>query len=170
MRNLKHLQVILFGWSFFVCPSHAMKSWFSSWHISDTITESTFILKVCLLFGVVIFERFRWNDHRSATLQIIPLRPCTQPLPPPPCLLLLYTSFPGRTPLPLLPKAASMEWAWLCDITLAPMSVGWGRGEWEGGEATRAGGFPTHGRPGQLSSDSLFCNCPHGLLSSLERR
>lgn len=70
------------------------------------------------------------HHHRlQQTFQIILLPPCTQP-PPPPCLLLLYTSFPGRTPLPLLPKAASMEWAWLSDITLAPVSVGWGRGEW----------------------------------------
>lgn len=26
------------------------------------------------------------------------------------------------------------------------------------------------GRPGKLFSDSLFCNCPNGLLSSVERR
>lgn len=31
-------------------------------------------------------------------------------------------------------------------------------------------GLSVHGRPGKLFSDSLFCNCPDGLLSSVERR
>lgn len=61
-------------------------------------------------------------------------------------LSLLSPSFPGWTPLPLLPKAGSLGWAWRADITLPPVSVGWGRGERERGggdgkSSSSGGGF-----------------------------
>lgn len=111
------------------------------------------------------------QHHRlQQTFQIILLPPCTQPPPPLPAssssihLFLVEPHYPCYLRLPLWSgRGLVTSHSLLCQLA--------GGGENEGGRRRNtSGGFPTHGRPGQLSSDSLFCNCPHGLLSSLERR
>ena len=162
-----------FGWSFCVCPPHAIKSWFSSCHISDTVTKSNFIWDVCVYFELWSLkysgEMIKNQQHHrlQQTLQIILLGPCTQPPPSPPPLYIFFLvepHYPCYLRLPLWSgRGFVTSHSLLCQLA--------GGGENEGGRRRNtSGGFPTHGRPGQLSSDSLFCNCPHGLLSSLERR
>jgi len=88
-------------------------------------------------------------------------------------LLFICPCCPNWTPLPLLPKSASQEWAWLVDVTLVLVSVGRrGRGVGGGQERqyNRWGGSSYVQLAEAAFNDSLFCNCPSGPLSSLERR
>lgn len=86
-----------------------------------------------------------------------------------PSLTSSIPSLPAELLYPCYLKAASSEGVWPADIT--SQSSG-GRGEKKEEEPARGGreGASMRGRPGQLFSDSLFCNCPNGLLSSVERR
>lgn len=73
---------------------------------------------------------------------------------------------PGWTPLPLLPKGSFYGVGVACWHHTPVSSAGEG-----GGRKSRSGGreeLRTHGGPRQLFSDSLFCNCPGGPLSSAE--
>lgn len=110
---------------------------------------------------LVHFVQTLYNDSTSSELHKGPKSWCRLP-------------FAAHSPLvePLYPcylKAASMEWAWPADITRLCHRAGEGG---EGGrKSCRSGGreeLRTHGGPRQLFSDSLFCNCPGGLLSSAE--
>ncbi len=137
----------------------------------------------------MVLTKFQWNTFTLTTAKVaentnwLSFASCT-----PHSFLFLLSSFPLTasssvhllpcwTPLPLLPKAASVEWAWLADITLTPVSAAWGRGEREGRrrkEHKRGGSLHTTGL-GSFSATHCFvivpmAFCPHWSAGKAVRR